>query len=392
MKNNLSILMLLLSLVLIVSCEMEPIDETVTNEEEFEVVVVTCDLELEVVVLDSIMTAVVTGGTEPYSYLWSTGSTEDMAFVNGAGSYAVTVTDAEGCIIAASNEPEVGCENFSTEIFIGPAGQTIFTDVTGGTPPYQYTWSDGQTTESIENSGDSLYLVYVQDALGCFTADTILFNNGGDCIGLNVELLYDPSVDFLIANVTGGTEPYTYQWADGQGGSSVDVQTPGTYSVIVSDANGCGFFAEYIVPDTSGCNFFEVFIFQDSLVNILTAEVFGGTPPFTYSWSTSETTQQISVAENGEYTITAVDSEGCTATYTQFIAITTVCNFIGDIEFAHDQVNNSLSASPIGGIAPFLYTWSTGETTQSISVSSGNNYSVNVEDANGCVFAGEISI
>lgn len=384
--------MLLLSLLLIVSCEMEPIDETVTNQEEFEVIVVTCDLELEVVVVDSIMTAVVTGGTEPYSYLWSDGSTEDMTFVNGAGSYSVAITDAEGCVIAATNEPDSGCENFVVEISLDPSGGTIFTSLTGGTPPYEFTWGDGQMTESVETGSDSLYLVYVEDALGCFATDTLLLNNGGDCLDLNVELVYDQSTEALSANVTGGTPPYIYQWADGQTTNVIDAQTPGNYSVIVSDANACGFFAEYIVQDTSACGFFEVFIFQDSLMNILNAEVFGGTPPFTYSWSTSETTEQISVFENGEFTITAVDSEGCTASNTQFIYLTIDCNNIGAIEFAHDTINNTLSGSPIGGTAPYLYSWSTGETTQTINVTSGNSYSLNAEDVNGCVFAGEIGI
>src|SRR5690606_37493810 len=187
----------------------------------------------------------VTGGTAPYTYVWSnTATTEDMIGLT-AGTYDVTVTDAKGCTATASatvTEPTVLMASLSSQTNIacngGTTGSATIT-VTGGTAPYTYTWSNGATTATITNVVAGTYNVTVTDANGCTDTASVTLTEptalSASAIATNVSC-NGGSNGTVDLNVTGGTAPYTYVWSNTATTEDMVGLTAGTYDVTVTDA------------------------------------------------------------------------------------------------------------------------------------------------------------
>src|SRR5690606_34707027 len=187
----------------------------------------------------------VTGGTAPYTYVWSnTATTEDMIGLT-AGTYDVTVTDAKGCTTTASatvTEPTVLMASLSSQTNIacngGTTGSATIT-VTGGTAPYTYTWSNGATTATITNVVAGTYNVTVTDANGCTDTASVTLTEptalSASAIATNVSC-NGGSNGTVDLNVTGGTAPYTYVWSNTATTEDMVGLTAGTYDVTVTDA------------------------------------------------------------------------------------------------------------------------------------------------------------
>ena len=190
----------------------------------------------------------VTGGTAPYTYQWNTGqNVEDIAGLN-QGVYQVTVVDANGCSVSASytiSGPDLLQVSASSENVIcnGEADGTIDLTVLGGTAPYTYSWSNGQTTEDINNLSPGNYSITITDANGCESAGTYsiseplaLIANASvgnvSCFGAD-----DGKIDL---SVSGGNAPYSFQWSAGSSvNSELFVTEPGRVTLEVSDLRGC---------------------------------------------------------------------------------------------------------------------------------------------------------
>ncbi len=193
-------------------------------------------------------TAVASGGTGPYSYLWDDPHSQTTATATGltSGTYTVTVTDANGCtdlVNVTINQPDqiVAVITTTNVICNGGAEGTAKVTVTGGTGNYAYLWSTGETVDSIGGLIAGNYTLTVFD----------------DNCSVDVEyeitepdaILIDPTTtstrcpdsnDGSIAlDVTGGTEPYSIYWSDGPTTQDRTNIPAGTYSVVVTDINGC---------------------------------------------------------------------------------------------------------------------------------------------------------
>lgn len=391
MKFNISYIMILLGLVLMMSCKKEPIDIGVVEAESFQTEVFLCDFEIsfeeEIGDTSVIVTAIVTGGVEPYDFYWSNGGSDDQDIIeiSEGGTYFISIEDDEGCIDSDSIVIDFGmvdCENFIVDIIQNTTEFELLAELMGGTPPYTYSWSNGDTNPNIEIGSDSIFTVYITDAEGCFASDSIFIENNIDCLSFNGNLVYDEITFVLGANFSGGTAPYNFDWSTGETTETILAQNDGTYSVIITDSNGCAFYAEYNV-DISGCNNLSVLISQDTLYNELTASVSGGTPSFVFEWTTGATTSVISFTENGVYGVSVTDSEGCVSFYSEFFNFLEACDLLY-VEFDYDQMAGTLSATPVNGTAPYSYSWDTGETIQTINVTAGNSYTVTIVDGEGC--------
>lgn len=298
------------------SCEKENLDgPPITEEEEVPIEVAECDLE--VIIAEQppgsgqLFTSV-TGGTGPFTYLWSDTDSTAMISVFTDGAYSVTVTDMAGCTAEAEIQIllEDLCENFYTSIQEDPPG-TLNADPTNGAPPYTYLWSTNSTTESIVITQTGAYSITVTDANGCVAAtDTFV----DICYSLVTEI--EPVTGGLIANTSGGTAPYSYLWM------STDPNITGTGQIIefdlldsiiwvtVTDANGC--VTDDIFYRSDFCQGFNVTI-ENPQGNTLITSFTGGTAPVTYSWSTGQTTSSITTPGSGTYSVTLVDNYGCIA-------------------------------------------------------------------------------
>ncbi|MBK7869176.1 MAG: T9SS type A sorting domain-containing protein [Saprospiraceae bacterium] len=349
--------------------------------------------------------AVVNGGTMPYTYLWNNAATVDSIGGLTAGVYRVTVTDANGCTkvdsVTIMQSPMITLQTESTEVVCG-AENTGEASVaaSGGVPPYTYAWSNGGNASMIENLIGGTYTVTVTDANGCSAiAEATVRIISDFALGVvprNVLCNGDNSGSVLVT-ASGGDMPYTYAWSNGASGPEVTNLTAGTYTVTVTDANGCTLNQtvnitqpSQVSASASGNNLTCAGANNGSVA----VTVSGGTAPYTYAWNSGQTTAQVTGLPAGTYTVTVTDSNFCTTTTSvtitqpsQLIAIINSTNII-----CNGEETGSAIVSGAGGTAPYTYLWSTGATTQNISGLAAGAYGVTVTDANQCTTTVSMSI
>jgi PKD repeat protein len=201
---------------------------------------------------DGVASALVTGGSAPYSYIWdsSTGNqTTDAATGLPAGSYSVIVNDAQGCSdssfidLSNSNAPIISAVKLNATCN-GNTDGAINISVTGGTSPYLYTWNVAppQTnTQDLTGLSAGNYLVLVNDAQGCVSVRTYAVTQPAALIvnATATTATCNANNATATANVTGGTAPYNYLWNLSDTTQSVDSLAIGSYTVTVVDDNGC---------------------------------------------------------------------------------------------------------------------------------------------------------
>ena len=365
----------------------------------------------------------VTGGTMPFTYNWSNGlpSTQDQGAVF-AGMYSVTITDANACTTTNSitiNEPPqiILLNSAVTDVLcVGEATGMIDITIDGGTPAYQYMWSDGVTTEDRTNLTAGNYTVQVQDQNGC----TITFPftvTEPDPIAIDItigcEQTFFPGCDAVLAyNITGGFAPYTVVLTDENGmvfppneaGPNWSNLCDGQYDITVTDAAGCETTESFLVCSRS-C---DLSINQDILVNVscngfsdgsATILGFSSFAPIDYVWELSGMqigTDQAASLEPitmnnlvaGVYKVIATDAIGCMEELTFVIdepqeLVITTCN-----STAVTTVGGADGTSEIfltGGTPSYTFLWSDGQTTNPATNLAPGIYTVTATDANGCI-------
>ncbi|MGR6088235.1 MAG: T9SS type B sorting domain-containing protein [Arcticibacter sp.] len=345
------------------------------------------------------------GGTAPYSYMWSNGSTNQNLSQLPAGSYTVTVTDANGCteqsVSSITQPPGALAANVSVSqnvsCFGGSTGN-VDLSVTGGTAPYAYLWSNGAVTEDLANLSSGTYTVTITDANGCNSSATGTINqplapisiavsssNNVDCFG--------GSNGSASVSVSGGTAPYTYLWNDGSSNNSILSIPSGTYTVTVTDANGCTSIqsipiSEPAQPLSSSVNVVSNVSCFGGVDGSLSATALGGTPSYSYQWSNGGSGSSLTGLSAGNYTLIVTDANGCTAVVTSSIGQPSSALSLSSTQTTHVSCtggsNGSIDLTVNGGTQPYNYTWSNGATSEDLSGLSTGTYTVTVLDANGC--------
>jgi len=197
----------------------------------------------------------VSGGTAPFSYLWSNGATASALTGLPAGSYSVTATDSNGCqAIATATIHQAGQLELSlfpeaVSCFGGNDGE-IFTMVSGGALPYSYIWSTGHTQGWVNQLVAGAYSLTVTDATGCVVQQSA---GVGQPQPLTVETITTPATNgqngSVNLEVIGGTTPYAFMWSNGATNQNLTGLAPGNYTVNITDAHACTAMASAtIVP------------------------------------------------------------------------------------------------------------------------------------------------
>jgi hypothetical protein len=342
----------------------------------------------------------VSGGTTPYTYLWSNGATTQNITGLAPGIFVVTVTGVGGCTVVgqATVYNDNGAFNINNYIVSNEHCSNhqggIDISVQGGTTPYTYSWSNASTTQDISNLVAGGYSVYVHDALGCFTNGSYtVINQGSNFQISNVAITHgicgNPTGSINITPF-GGTTPYQFIWSNGMNTEDISNLSPGTYTVNIVDANGCTTTGTYTVNNLPGTMVISGTVSNEYCGNgqgnvILTLA--GGDNPYSYNWSNSSTSQNLSNIHAGTYTATITDNLGCTGNFTG--VVNNITNgFAASINtITNENCGNQGGAVDInvsGGNTPYSYLWSNGETTEDISNISSGNFTVTVSDLNGC--------
>lgn len=353
-------------------------------------------------------TAVVTstGGTLPYSYNWSGGIslTNDTATGLAANVlYYVTVTDIYGCSVTDSlmlSEPatmQLTPQGINTTC--GSANGSAWVNISGGTAPYQYNWSNFSTTDTIQNIATGIYYVTVSDSLGC-NADTniTIIDQGGPSLNIsstNVTCNGGNNGNASVS-VTGGNPPYTYNWSGGStpGSSSTGGLSSGIYYVTVSDLNNCSSTLSVTVTEplnltasvSSNTNI-SCYGVNDGTATVTAS---GGTFPYSYLWSNGDTIVTADSLSGGVCMVTIIDSQNCSST-----ANTTIIEPPILFAIISDSVNvlcfgassGNATVVPSGGTPGYSYLWNNPQnsvTATALDLSANVVYHVTVTDIRGC--------
>lgn len=259
-----------------------------------------------------------------YSVLWSDGQTTTTAVNLQAGVYTYTMESAycsftDTVIITNPNSPTVTLDAITAESCLGDPGYIAVT-VSGGTAPYNYTWSDSQTTDTLYAVAGT-YNLNVTDAAACTgtLASLTIPTQQGPSVSVenNTDALCNGDNGSIDLAITGGNAPYDILWSDNSTDSLLNAPA-GVYNVTVTDANGCDVTLNTLVifePSALAAN--ETSTDETCMsCNNGTAEVAptGGTSPYTYLWSNGATTDSIGGLAPGTYDVTITDDNGCTET------------------------------------------------------------------------------
>lgn len=337
---------------------------------------------------------IIQDGTEPYTYRWTTGETTSVIQNLIPGNYAVTITDANSNTLTLSETISAPEAITITESVIHPScsGSTngsIDVTITGGTGAYIVTWSNGSTEQDLTNLASGAYAITVTDAAGCVIQKTITLNNTTSLV-VGVTFTHPTCTQNNgIINITpsGGVAPYTYLWSTGATTEDLQNGSAGTYSVKITDAIGCSIDKVYALRIVSPILLTYVVTpttCVDSGVGAISLMVTGGTAPYTYLWQDGATTKDRSGLKAALYKVTVTDAVGCTAS-------TNISVFKKTFEVTSQVVEakcvgdlGSITISPMDGISPYTYSWSTGDTDNSVTELTGGVYSVTITDASGC--------
>jgi len=264
------------------------------------------------------------GGKMPYTYLWSNGDNVQMADSLDAGTYFITLTDADGCSATTSalvndvNPPVLSIDSIRHASCFGLSDASIKVAVANGTAPYKYKWTTADTTSSVSSLPMGSYGVVIQDANQCKDSIGIVISQP-DKLGayLSAENTTCGLAQGVVGtNVVGGTLPYAYTWSNGQKKSVAFDLSSGTYHLTITDANGCTIHKQATVIDINGPHV-EVDASSPAACNdtngLLVVSVSKGTPPYSFSWSNGTTTSigTLTGIQSGEYLVTVTDSAGC---------------------------------------------------------------------------------
>jgi hypothetical protein len=357
---------------------------------------------------DGTATANAINGTSPYTYAWSNSATTVSVSGLTPGNYSVTITDANGCTANSSVIIQQGtCGLQISSTFTQPScngGNNGVATVTAssGVPPYTYLWNTGATTSTISGIIAGTYNVTVTDSVNCQKLLTVTVTQPAALL-LSVtktdESCASCNNGTATASVSGGTSPYTYLWSNSATTVSVSGLAPGNYFVTVTDNKGCTKTASVAI-NAVVCNLSASVTttdetFPGSLDGTATANVSGGTQPYSYVWSNGETDDMIVYLSAGTYSVTITDSQGCTATATGIVngqPCTLTATVNGSNETFAGANDGTALVTAANGTPPYSYSWSNGATTAGIINLPPGTYSVTVTDFGGCQTTGSYSV
>lgn len=355
------------------------------------------------------------GGASPYDYTLMLGASTIATFNNvagsqsftglAAGSYTLNVVDNNGCpgtvnVTITSNPAITITQMANTPATCGSNNGSATVNATGGSGSFTYSWSpSGGSAATASGLAAGPYVVTATDGLGCTqTFNVTITSAGGPTVTMSGQT--NPTCNngtngSATANPTGGTGTYTYAWspAGGTGQTGTGLSGGVTYTVTVTDGNGCVGTATVTLTNPTAIT--VTTSATDATCGnsdgSLTAVGSGGTGSLTYSWNTTplQTTANATSVPAGSYTVTVTDANGCTATANQTVnnSGAPTISLVSQVDATcNGDTDGSAIVTASGGTGGLTYSWNTTpvQTGTSATNLAAGTYIVTVTDGAGC--------
>ncbi|MCF8294804.1 MAG: gliding motility-associated C-terminal domain-containing protein [Bacteroidales bacterium] len=378
------------------SVQTDTIDEPVAMLAVFNTTNVVCPGESTGSILASCL-----GGTPPYqSFHWSDG--QAGAAISGleAGVYTVTITDASNCTkvssIEVTSSPDWEVQgNIGSILCFGNQTGSIHLVISGGNQPYaNYAWSNGMNGPTINSIGAGTYEVTITDSQSCTTVSSFT-QNQPELMQLSHQqeniLCNGGNNGTISLSVSGGTTPYgTIIWSNSMQGANIGSLTAGVYAVTVFDANACTQTSSTVLTQpeaiSTALNAIHVNCFGDETGELSTT-IYGGTPPYSYSWNTGETQSSLSQLAAGSYQLTVQDANLCTKdlSYTILSNPDIKANPVITLPTCIFAQDGSITLYPTGGAGDLEILWYNGSTHEILPNLAPGSYALSIEDSLACL-------
>ncbi|MCP1994749.1 hypothetical protein [Flavobacterium sp. HSC-61S13] len=341
-----------------------------------------------------------TGGTAPYTYLWSNGASSQTISGLAAGQYSVEITDFNSCTVTKTimlTQPTALAvtETHTNVSCNGGSNGSGTINVTGGTPPYSYSWAPvGGNLQTATGLRAGTYTVTITDSNSCTTTKSVSITEPEPLLvtesSTNINC-YAAANGTAEVSVSGGRLPYSYQWSNGATTSKISNLNVGNYHVTISDGNGCTKTASFLIKQPlaplEASSTLTMVSCSENNNGVAAVTPSGGTAPYTYLWNTGASTPSISNLTAGDYNVVITDASGCSITVNMTITQPSPLATSGS------QVNiscagaatGSANVSVSGGTGTYSYSWSpSGGTSANATELTAGNYTVTITDANNC--------
>jgi gliding motility-associated-like protein len=324
-----------------------------------------------------------------------------------AGTFGVTVSDANGCTLSRSvviTQPAAIVLSISGSNLTcagnGTGSATV--GIAGGTAPYTILWSNGATTATVTGLGLGTFSVFVTDASGCQQSTQLTLTQPNPIVAslvstTNVSCNGGANGTATIT-ATGGVAPYTFSWPNGQSAATGTGLAAGAYTATVTDANGCFSTVNLVITEPAVLQVIQVLPTHVSCRGgsngTASAFIQGGSSPYSFAWSNGGVGQAVNGLSAGTYFVTVTDGNGCRA-FSSVIVNQPATNLLGYINttpaLCLGAASGEMTAVISGGTVPasgdYTYAWSNGASTPVVPDVAAGNYSVTVTDANGCTLS-----
>ncbi len=337
------------------------------------------------------------------SFLWSDGQTSASAVGLQAGAHSVLVSDAE-CTV---NKEFLLSSNADTELDVvsGPSDCGLATGtgtasvLAGGTAPFNWLWSDGQTSANAVGLPAGRHWVQVEDAAACRTLAYLQVDESPADLGLSATSTapsgcgqHNGSISLSTA---AGSPPIAFAWNFGATTSTVDALPAGPYQAVVTDGSGCRDTLRVALSDVP-----IAFSASSSAIDCgasngsLTVSAIGGAAPLTYAWSHGDDVPNPTMLSGGIYTLMVVDDNGCRSFFRTDLEAPQGILACAAVEGISCQAldDGAIDLTVEAGIMPYAFAWNTGAASEDLSGLEPGTYSVEIVDDANCLVQGPIEV
>ena len=342
----------------------------------------------------------VSGGTSPYFYQWNTGDTTAGIDNIIIGGFNVLISDTLGCSIFLSDsvfEPEeIMLTHTQVDVLcFGESTGSIDLTVNGGVAPFTYLWSNGDVTEDLNEIPAGSYDVIVTDSNGCTSTRIMSLSEPLSALALTEThtdaLCIGGDQGTIDLTVAGGTPDYTYLWNNNEIAEDIIDLVPGVYTGQVTDGNGCIDSISIEILDPS--NTMELSIVETDVScfegedGALDLTVVGGAAPYSFDWSNTEVSEDLSGLLTGNYFVIVTDANTCESFISGFVDQPDAALSASDVVtsvICNSDSTGVIDITTSGGTLPYSFDWDNGSIDEDIDSLPAGTYTLVITDDNLC--------